>query len=80
VSAYFPLAEEAAQLLEEAPNVLNMERLLFPTFDWPDSWNPQWEEFGRKRVSEGRFALPITYNDHVLGIAKALLGRNAGRL
>jgi len=75
VSAYLPLAEEAAQLLDEAPNVLNTERLLIPTFDWPDSWNPEWEAFGRKRVNEGRFAVPITYRDHVLKIAKALLGR-----
>jgi hypothetical protein len=80
VSAYFPLAEEAAQLLEQAPNALNTERLLVPTFDWPDSWNPEWEGFGRKRVNEGRFAVPITYRDHVLRIAKALLGRDAGCL
>jgi hypothetical protein len=80
VSAYLPLAEEASQLLDEAPNVLNTERLLLPTFDWPDHWNPEWEAFGRKRVNEGRFAVPITYRDHVLKIAKALLGRNAGRL
>ena len=80
VSAYYPLAEEVARLLDEAPNVLNTERLLVPTFDWPDNWNPEWERFGRKRVNEGRFAAPITYRDHVLGIAKVLLGREAGRL
>lgn len=79
VLANVPLAEEVARLLEEAPNALNTERLLVPTFDWPDSWNPEWEGFGRKRVNEGRFAVPITYRDHVLGIAKALLGRDAGR-
>ena len=78
MSAYFPLAEEAAQLLDETPNVLNTERLLVPTFDWPDGWNPAWERFGRKRVNEGRFAVTITYRDHVLGIANALLGRNPG--
>lgn len=75
VSAYTPLAGETAQLLAEAPDALHTERLLIPTFDWPDNWTPQWEAFGRKRVSEGRFAAPITYRDHVLPIAKALLGR-----
>jgi hypothetical protein len=80
VSANSPLAEEVARLLDEAPGALNTERLLVPMFDWPDSWNPEWEGFGRKRVNEGRFAVAITYRDHVLRIANALLGRDAGRL
>ena len=79
VSAYTPLAQEAAQLLAEAPDALHTVRLLVPTFDWPDNWTPEWEAFGRKRVSEGRFTTPITWRDHVLPIAKALLGRDAGR-
>jgi hypothetical protein len=76
VSANMPLAEEAARLLAEAPDALNTERLLAPTFDWPENWTPEWEAFGRKRVQQGRFAAPITYRDHVLPIAKALLGRD----
>ena len=79
VSAYTPLAQEAAQLLAEAPGALHTERLLVPTFDWPENWTPEWEAFGRKRVSEGRFTAPITWRDHVLPIANALLGRDAGR-
>jgi hypothetical protein len=75
VSANMPLAEEAARLLAEAPEALYTEQLLVPTFDWPENWTPEWEAFGRKRVKEGRFAAPITYRDHVLPIAKALLGR-----
>jgi hypothetical protein len=76
VSANIPLAEEAARLLAEAPDVLYTEQLLVPTFDWPENWTPEWEAFGRKRVKEGRFAAPITYRDHVLPIAKALLARD----
>jgi hypothetical protein len=79
VSANMPLAEEAARLLAEAPEALYTEQLLVPTFDWPDNWTPEWEAFGRKRVKEGRFAAPITYRDHVLPIAKALLGRDNRR-
>jgi hypothetical protein len=80
MSAYTPLVQEAAQLLAEAPDALSRERLLVPTFDWPENWTPEWEAFGRKRVNEGRFAAPITYRDQVLPIAKALLGRDANRL
>jgi hypothetical protein len=79
VSAYTPLAQEAERLLAEAPDALHTERFLVPTFDWPENWTPEWEAFGRKRVNEGRFAAPITYRDHVLPIAKALLGRDASR-
>jgi hypothetical protein len=79
VSANMPLAEEAARLLAEAPDALYTEQLLDPTFDWPENWTPEWEAFGRKRVKEGRFAAPITYHDHVLPIAKALLGRDGCR-
>ena len=79
VAAYTPLAEEVARLLSEAPDVLHTERLLVPTFDWPADWTPAWEAFGRRRVNEGRFAVPITYRDHVLPIAQALLGRSARR-
>jgi hypothetical protein len=79
VAANMPLAEEAARLLAEAPDALYTEQLLFPTFDWPENWTPEWEAFGRKRVKEGRFAAPITYRDHVLPIAKALLGRDGCR-
>src|SRR3954447_24801100 len=76
ISANTPLAEEIARLLAEAPDVLHTEQLLVPTFDWPENWTPEWEAFGRKRVKEGRFAAAITYRDHVLPIAKALLGRD----
>jgi hypothetical protein len=76
VSANMPLAEEAARLLAEAPEAFYTEQLLIPTFDWPEDWTPEWEAFGRKRVKEGRFAAPITYRDHVLPVAKALLGRD----
>jgi hypothetical protein len=76
VLANTPLAEEVRRLVAEAPDVLSTEQLLVPTFDWPEDWNPEWEAFGRKRVNEGRFAAPITYRDHVLPIAKALLGRD----
>jgi hypothetical protein len=79
ILAYAPLAEEVAQLLAEAPDAPYTEQLLDPIFDWPEEWTPEWEAFGRKRVSEGRFAAPITYRDHVLPIAKALLGRNTCR-
>lgn len=79
ISANTPLAEEVARLLAEAPDVLHTEQLLVPTFDWPENWTPEWEAFGRKRVKEGRFAAPITYRDHVLPIAKALLGRDDRR-
>jgi hypothetical protein len=79
VSANMPLAEEAARLLAEAPDALYTEQLLVPTFDWPENWAPEWEAVGRKRVKEGRFAAPITYRDHVLPIAKALLGRDGCR-
>jgi hypothetical protein len=79
VSTNMPLAEEAARLLAEAPDALYTEQLLVPTFDWPENWTPEWEAFGRKRVNEGRFAAPITYRDHVLPIAKALLGRDTCR-
>jgi hypothetical protein len=74
VSAYAPLAQEATLLLAEAPDALYTERFLVPTFDWPENWMPEWEAFGQRRVSEGRFAAPITYRNHVLPIAKALLG------
>jgi hypothetical protein len=76
ISANTLLAEEVARLLAEAPDALCTEQLLIPTFDWPENWTPDWEAFGRKRVNEGRFAAPITYRDHVLPIAKALLGRD----
>lgn len=79
ISANTPLAEEVARLLAEAPDALYTEQLLVPTFDWPENWTPEWEAFGRKRVKEGRFAAPITYSDHVLPIAKALLGRDGCR-
>jgi hypothetical protein len=79
ISANTPLAEEVARLLAEAPDVLHTEQLLVPTFDWPEDCTPEWEAFGRKRVKEGRFAAPITYRDHVLPIAKALLGRDGCR-
>ena len=79
ISANTPLAEEVARMLAEAPDALYSEQLLLPTFDWPENWAPQWEAFGRKRVKEGRFAVPITYRDHVLPIAKALLGRDGCR-
>lgn len=75
VSSYTPLAEEARRLLVEEPDTLRRERLLLPSFDWPENWEPEWEAYGRKRVQEGRFATPITYRGHVLPIAKALLGR-----
>jgi hypothetical protein len=78
VSAYTPLAEEATRLLAEAPDALHRERLLSPSFDWPENWQPEWEAYGRKRVREGRFANPITYRDHVLPIAQALLGGGLG--
>lgn len=77
VSAYMPLAEEVARLLADAPDALQTERLLVPTFNWPDHWRPGWEAFGRRRVQERRFAAAITYRDHVLPLAKALLGRDA---
>jgi hypothetical protein len=73
------LAEETARLLAEAPDALYNEQLLVPAFDWPENWTPGWEAFGRKRVNEGRFAAPINYREHVLPIAKALLGRDARR-
>lgn len=76
VSAYTPLAEEAKRLLAEAPDALGTERLLVPSFAWPDEFAPEWEAYGRKRVHEGRFATLITYRDHVLPIARALLGRS----
>src|SRR3954447_4182817 len=79
VSANTPLAEEVARLLAETPDALYTEEFLIPTFDWPENCNPEWEAFGRKRVKEGRFATPITYRDHVLPIAKALLGRDGCR-
>jgi hypothetical protein len=78
--ANMPLAEEVARLLDEAPDALYTERLLVPTFDWPDNWSPGWEAFGRRRVNEGRFSSLITYREHVLPIARALLGRDAGQL
>lgn len=78
IRANAPLAEEVRRLLVEAPDALSTEQLLVPTFDWPENWTPEWEAFGRKRVNEGRFAAPITYRDHVLPIAKALLGREVG--
>ncbi len=76
VLAYTPLAEESTRLLAEAPDALRREQLLLPVFDWPESWEPQWETYGRKRVQEGRFVTPISYRDHVLPIAKALLGNS----
>jgi hypothetical protein len=79
ISANTPLAEEVARLLAEVPDVLYTEQLLVPTFDWPENWTPEWEAFGRKRVKEGRFTAPITYRDHVLPIANALLGRDGCR-
>jgi hypothetical protein len=79
ISANTPLAEESARLLAEVPDALYTEQLLVPTFDWPENWTPEWEAFGRKRVQQRRFAVPITYRDHVLPIAKALLGRDTCR-
>jgi hypothetical protein len=79
VLANAPLAEEVTRLLAEAPDALYTEQLLVPTFDWPENWTPGWEAFGRKRVNEGRFATPITYREHVLPIAKALLSGDACR-
>jgi hypothetical protein len=79
ILANAPLAEEIARLLAEAPDALYTEQLLVPTFDWPENWTPEWEAFGRKRVTEGRFAAPITYRDHVLPIAKTLLGHDMCR-
>jgi hypothetical protein len=74
ILANTPVAEEVTRLLAEEPDALYMEQLLVPTFDWPANWTPEWEAFGRKRVNEGRFAAPITYRDHVLPLATALLG------
>lgn len=70
--AYPPLAEEVRRVLSAEPDALRTERLLLPGFDWPGSWSPGWEEFGRRRVAEGRFAEAITYAGHVLPVVRSL--------
>lgn len=74
VRAYIPLAEEARRIFEEAPESFGREVLMRQDFDWPERFEPQWEKFAKDRVATGRYANPITYRDHVLPIARAILG------
>jgi hypothetical protein len=71
-AAYAPLAEEVLRILDAEPDALRTERLLAPGFDWPETWLPEWEAFGRRRVAEGRFAQAITYAGHVLPMLRRI--------
>lgn len=73
VSAYAPLADEARRIFEEAPESFAREVLMRQDFDWPSEFEPHWEKFARDRVATGRYANPISYRDHVLPIARAIL-------
>lgn len=75
--AYGPLAEEIRRVLSAEPGALRSERLLTPTFEWPEHWQPGWEAFGRKRIAEGRFRQAITWSGHVRPLARAILGPDA---
>ncbi|WP_269930191.1 hypothetical protein [Aminobacter sp. HY435] len=74
VRAYVPLAEEARRIFEEAPDSFAREALIRQDFDWPEGFQPHWEKFAKERVATGRYATPISYRDHVLPIARAILG------
>ncbi|WP_146203919.1 hypothetical protein [Aminobacter sp. AP02] len=73
IRAYTPLAEEARRIFEEAPESFGREVLMRQEFDWPERFEPQWETFAKERISTGRYANLITYRDHVLPIARAIL-------
>jgi len=74
VRAYAPLADEARRVLAEAPESFSHEVLHRQDFHWPDDFVPFWEKLARDRVSTGRYTRAITYRDHVLPIARALMG------
>lgn len=71
--AYTPLAEEARRILEQAPESFGCEVLIRQDFNWEERVEPLWETFAKERVSAGRYANLITYGDHVLPIARAIL-------
>ncbi|ODT07698.1 MAG: hypothetical protein ABS58_05955 [Mesorhizobium sp. SCN 65-20] len=73
IHAYAPLAEEARRIFDEAPESFGKETLLEQDFGWPDDFEPHWEKFARERVATGRYLTPITYRDHVLPMARAIL-------
>lgn len=74
VRAYGPLAEESRRIFDEAPESLGREVLMRQDFGWPERFEPKWEKFARERVAIGRYANLITYSDHVLPTARAILG------
>lgn len=73
IQAYSPLVEEARRIYEESPESFAREVLLQQDFDWPDDFQPHWEKFARERVVSGRYSNPITYRDHVLPVARAII-------
>ncbi len=75
IHAYAPLAEEARRIFDEAPESFGREVLLEQDFGWSDDFEPQWEKFARQRVATGHYLNPITYRDHVLPMARAILDR-----
>ena len=74
VRAYAPLAEEARRIIEEAPESFGREALMRQDFNWPESFEPNWEKLANERVATGQYANPISYRGHVLPIARAILG------
>ena len=71
VTAYAPLAEEAAALLKAEPSALAEERLLPATFDWPPAMVPApiYELFGAALAMTGVYREAIGYARHVRPIA-----------
>jgi len=75
-AAYLPLAEEVERIKHADPQSAVRETLLDAGFDWPEDFQPGWEQFARQRVAAGGYATPITYLDHVRPIALSLLGQS----
>lgn len=75
VRSYAPLAEEARRIFEEAPESFGHEVLMQQDFDWPADFEPHWEKVAKERVAVGRYVDPISYRNHVLPIARAILDR-----
>lgn len=76
ITAYAPLAVEAAALLEADPDAVAMERILPAAEDWPAAMDtpPAYERFGAERAAAGRYGRVIRYAEHVRPIAIALRG------
>jgi hypothetical protein len=71
--AYEPLIQEVQALLRTAPEDWCREILLNQGFNWPATFDADYERIGRDRVAGGRYSAVITYREHVLTLARRLL-------